>query len=302
MDRGGPQLGESDLLEGFLNFIYYQKGYSENTVNAYRQDLERFLKYLSTKGIGIEDVTREDIMDYLIYLRILRLSPTTVSRHLASLKMFFRYLTYKNILKKDVISLIRFPKLPQRLPRVLSMEEVSRLLEFSPKNYIEIRDKAILELFYGSGLRVSELINLRFSDINLYEMFVHAFGKGKKERLIPFGKMAKDAIERYLRESRPKFPKASSTNYLFLSKKGGSLTRQAVFYIVKKYAKLQGIGEWVTPHTLRHSFATHLLEGGADLKILQEMLGHSDISTTQIYTHIDRRYIKSIYKKAFPRA
>ncbi len=294
-------MGKGNLLEEFLNFIFYQKGYAENTINSYKQDLERFFDYLNERGVKIDKITRDDIMDYLVYLRLLRLSPSTVSRHLASLKVFFRYLAYTKRLEKDVASSVRFPKLPRKLPQVLSREEVERLLTFKPKNYIEIRDKAILELFYGSGLRVSELINLKFSDINLSEMFVHAFGKGQKERLVPFGKMAKEAVERYIREARPKFPSAFRTNYLFLSKKGGPLTRQAIFYIVKKYAKLQGIGNWITPHTLRHSFATHLLEGGADLKILQEMLGHSDISTTQIYTHIDRKHIINMYRKAFPR-
>ncbi len=294
-------MGEGDLLKDFLNFIFYQKGYTKNTIDAYRQDLERFLGYLRERGIGIEDVTREDIMDYLIYLRLARLSPSTVSRNLASLKVFFRYLNTTERIRRDVASPVRFPKLPKRLPRVLTKEEIERLLGFSPRNYIEVRDKAILELFYGSGLRVSELINLTFSDINLSEMFVHAFGKGQKERLVPFGRFARDAIERYIKESRPRFPHFTRTNYLFLSRKGGPLTRQAVFYIVKKYAHREGIGDWVTPHTLRHSFATHLLEGGADLKVLQEMLGHADISTTQIYTHIDRTYITSVYKRAFPR-
>ncbi len=294
-------MGEGHLLDEFLKFLYYQKGYAENTIKSYKRDLKRFLAYLEEKGLSISSTTKDDIMDYLIYLRLMGLAPSSLSRNLASLKMFFRYLTYTQRVGKNVTSSVRFPKLPERLPRVLSKEEMERLLDFSPENYIEIRDKAILELFYGSGLRVSELIGLRFSDINLGEMFVNAFGKGKKERLIPFGRFAKEALERYIKESRPKFPRATSTNYLFLSRKGGPLTRQAVFYIVKKYAKRAGLREWVTPHTLRHSFATHLLEGGADLKILQEMLGHSDISTTQIYTHIDRKHITDVYKKAFPR-
>ena len=294
-------MGEDHLLDEFLKFLYYQKGYAENTIKSYKRDLKRFLEYIKEKGLTISKVAKDDIMDYLIYLRLMSLSPATLSRNLASLKMFFRYLAYTQKVDKNVTSSVRFPKLPERLPRVLSKDDVEKLLNFSPKNYIEIRDKAILELFYGSGLRVSELINLRFSDINLNEMFVNAFGKGKKERLIPFGRFAREALERYLKESRPKFPRSTSTNYLFLSKKGGPLTRQAVFYIVKKYAKMAGLRDWVTPHTLRHSFATHLLEGGADLKILQEMLGHADISTTQIYTHIDRKHITDVYKKAFPR-
>ncbi len=294
-------MGKGDLLDEFLRFLYYQKGYAENTIDAYRRDLERFMLYLGERDLDLFRIAKDDIMDYLVYLRLLKLSPSTTSRHLASIKVFFRYLTYTQKTKKDVASGVKFPKLPERLPEVLSKEDMEQLLSFSPKDRIEIRDKAILELFYGSGLRVSELIGLRLSDLNLSEMFVHAFGKGKKERLIPFGKMAKYALERYLKEARPKFLNAQRSSYLFLSRKGGPLTRQAVFYIVKKYAKRQGLGDWITPHTLRHSFATHLLEGGVDLKILQEMLGHADISTTQIYTHIDRKHITAVYKKAFPR-
>ena len=291
-----------ELINEYLRFLLYQKGYAENTISSYREDLKKFSEYLDDKGMNLFSINRDDVMDYLIYLRIEDRSSATISRHLASLKGFFRYLSYMNKMKKDIVSNIKFPRLPARLPKVLSKNEMEKFLNFIPKNYIDIRDKAILELFYGSGLRVSELINLRVNDININEMFVFAFGKGKKERMVPFGSMAKNAITDYLKNSRPKFFNVSKYRYLYLSKKGGPLTRQAVFYIVKKRAKRAGIGEWVTPHTLRHSFATHLLEGGADLRVLQEMLGHSDITTTQIYTHINRSRVIDVYKKTFPRA
>jgi len=294
-------VGKSYLLDEFLNFLYYQRGYAENTIDSYRQDLEGFFNYIEESNLNIYTLTKDDIINYIMYLKISKRSMSTISRHLASLKVFFRYLLYTKKVSHDITTYIKFPRLPERLPKILSKKQMEKLLDFTPKNYIEIRDKAILELFYGSGLRVSELINLNLSNVNLKEMFVQTVGKGGKERLVPFGKLAKEAIEVYLSLSRPKFPAPTRTNYLFLSKKGGPLTRQAVFYIVKKYGERQGIGNWITPHTLRHSFATHLLEGGADLRILQEMLGHADISTTQIYTHIGRKHIIDVYKKAFPR-
>ena len=205
------------LINEYLRFLLYQKGYAENTISSYREDLKKFNEYFDNKGMNLSDIDRDDVMDYLIYLRIEDRSPATISRHLASLKGFFRYLTYMKRVKKDVVSNIKFPRLPERLPKVLSKNDMEKFLNFIPKTYIDIRDKAILELFYGSGLRVSELVNLRVRDINISEMFVFAFGKGKKERMIPFGRMAKDAIVNYLKNSRPKFFNVNKYKYLYLN-------------------------------------------------------------------------------------
>lgn len=293
----------NDLIEEFLGYLSVERGLSGNTLVSYRRDLAKFFDYLKSRRIASpERVTRQMITSFMLAEKDRGLSANSVSRALACLKTFFKFLVRENKIKEDVTSVIESPKLWKKLPFTLNLDEVESLL-MAPnvRDLTGARDKACLELLYATGMRASELINLKMNDINMEVGFAKCFGKGSKERIVPFGRKAKESIARYVEKSRPAFLKKKVSNFLFLTRLGKPMSRQTLWKTVKKYAREADIKKDITPHSLRHSFATHILERGADLRIVQELLGHADISTTQIYTHVSKDRLKAIHKKFHPR-
>jgi len=294
----------NDMVEEFLSYILVEKGLSDNTVSAYRNDLCKYTNFIEKKKkrLHIQEATRSDISDYMMSLKESGLSANSISRNLVAIKVFHRFLLRERYLKEDVTSVLDSPKPWKRLPEALSVSDVESILKKpNTRTSMGIRDKAAIELMYATGLRVSELVNLVIDNINLEVGFIKCVGKGNKERIVPIGKQAQDALNRYLDKSRPKMIKENQAPSLFISRLGKKISRQSLWKMIKKYARLAGIKQEIMPHTLRHSFATHLLERGADLRVVQEMLGHADISTTQIYTHINKERLKSIHHKFHPR-
>lgn len=293
----------NELLEEFLSYLSIERGLSANTLAAYKGDGLRFFEYLKSRHTSsIQRVTRQAIDSFMLSEKDRGLSASSISRELACLKSFFKFLVNENKVKEDVTGIIESPKLWKKLPDALSLGEVELLLKGpNVRERAGRRDKAALELMYATGMRVSEIINLKMDDVNMGVGFVKCFGKGGKERIVPFGRRAKEAIVQYLDKSRPALLKKKVSNFLFLTRLGRPMSRQSFWKIIKKYAKKANIKKNIAPHTLRHSFATHVLERGADLRILQEMLGHADISTTQIYTHVNKERLKSIHQKFHPR-
>jgi integrase/recombinase XerD len=292
-----------ELLDNFINYLSIERNLSKNTVESYRRDLNKYLFFIKTKGFNdITKVDRSQINSFLFQQKDRGLSMNSISRNLVAIKVFHRFLVREGYCKDDPTSLIESPKLWRRIPDVLSLQEVKSIIEAAyPRNWQGIRDRAILELMYASGMRVSEVANLKVSDLNLDIGFVRCLGKGQKERIIPIGKSAILSIKRYLDKTRGKLVKKDTTSALFLSRIGKEISRQSIWKIIKKYARVAKIKKSIKPHTLRHSFATHLLERGADLRSVQEMLGHSDISTTQVYTHVNKDRLKSIHQRFHPR-
>lgn len=294
----------NSFLKEYLATLKIEKNLSENTINSYKTDLTSFLNFISQSGIDdLAEIKTNNIASFFKLLKEAGLNETSAARYFSSLKGFFQYLYKNDYIKSNPIERIQPPKISRRLPEVLNVREINSILEQPDvKDTIGLRDKAILEVFYACGTRISELINIKVNDLFLSEEVIRVFGKGSKERLIPIGSSAIKWIEEYLQKSRPILAKNyKSENYLFLNQRGTKFSRMGIWKIVNHYAKRAGIEKNVHPHTFRHSFATHLIEGGADLRAVQEMLGHSDISTTQIYTHIDRDYIKLVHKKYHPR-
>ena len=291
------------LLDEFLNYLSVERGLSRNTISSYRSDLLFFLNYLEIEGVtGIEGIKRDDITQYLLHLKDKGLSGNSVSRALVAIKMFYKFLTQERFIKNDVAGILESPKLIRPLPNVLNMVEVTRLLQApDTRSWMGIRDKAALELLYATGMRVSEMVELSTGTMNLDVGFIKCKGKGDKERMVPVGSEARNAISRYMEKVRPSLLKSKNDSHLFLTRLGKKVSRQSFWKMMKKYAKMAKIKKEIAPHTLRHSFATHLLERGADLRVVQEMLGHSDIATTQIYTHIDKGRLKLIHKQFHPR-
>ncbi len=283
-------------LDQFENYLFLEKKYSQNTITSYKKDLENFLSY--TKK-NIKKIKKEDIKNYIQTISKNK-SSKSVSRNISSIKSFYKFLQIDSYITKNEAIDIAKPKIQKSLPKVLTEEEINKLLNFPLNDAYSYRNKAMLELMYSSGLRVSELINLKVNDIDHEMNLVRIFGKGSKERVIPLGTYAEKALKTYINEYRTALIKNKSTNYLFLSSRGDKMTRQAFFKILKKIAKEQNIKTNFSPHTLRHSFATHLLKHGADLRSIQELLGHSDISSTQIYTHIENEKLKENYQKNHP--
>jgi integrase/recombinase XerD len=293
------------LLEEFLNYLSIERGLSKNTISAYKTDLSHFTEHLASKGIEDADkVKRQDITDYMLGLKDRGISSNSISRALVAIKMFYRFLVQERLAKEDIPGVLESPKLIRPLPNVLGAQEVDRLLAAPDlRDWMGIRDKAALELMYATGMRVSELVELSMEGLNLDVGFIKCRGKGDKERIVPIGKAAKESTERYLEKVRPGLQKkAFRDSHLFLSRLGRKISRVSFWKMIKKNAKIARIKKEITPHTLRHSFATHLLERGADLRVVQEMLGHADISTTQIYTHINKERLKSIHRQFHPRA
>ena len=292
-----------ELVGIFIDYLSAERGLAKNTIQAYENDFGKFLKFLKAKGIdSVAGVSREDIRNFMLNCRDKGLAVTSVSRSLVAVKVFFRFLLREKIISKDPGDLIDSPKLWSKLPEVLLTQEVERLLSIPDvRSTNGIRDKAILELLYATGARVSEACSLHVPDLNLDVGFLRCIGKGSKERVVPLGQKAILALKRYIAESRLKLLKKKDNDYLFLNRSGNKLSRQSVWKMIVRCARDAKIKKKIKPHTLRHSFATHLLERGADLRSVQEMLGHANISTTQIYTHIDKDRLKMIHQKFHPR-
>jgi integrase/recombinase XerD len=296
----------SNTITSFLTHVRVEKGLSANTVSAYRRDLVKFENYAKKKKLSLEGVTRDDLVDFLASLFRQKLESRTVARHLVTLRNFFRFALTQDLITVDPALNLESPKIRRSLPGYLRLEEIERLLaQPDDKTPIGLRDRAMLDVLYSTGLRVSELIGLRVMDLDRAVGCVRCIGKGDKERIVPVGKKALALVDRYLRDARPKLvPAGKQVNSptLFINRRGSTLSRVGVWKILSAYGRSAGLRVPLTPHMLRHSFATHLLEGGADLRSVQLMLGHSDISTTQIYTHVVEERLKQIYKAHHPRA
>jgi integrase/recombinase XerD len=292
----------SDGLGRFLDALWSEAGLSDNTLNAYRSDLEQFAHWLNERQVALEGARREHIQDYLAHRVSQGTQPRTGARVLSSLRRFYRYLLREQLIQDDPTALIDSPKLGRSLPKLLTEQQVEDLLRApAGETPIAQRDRAMLETLYATGLRVSELVGLTLAQVNLTQGVVRVVGKGNKERLVPLGEEAVRAIEDYLRDARPVLTRAHPTEALFANGRGGPLTRQAFWYNLKRYARAAGIRSALSPHTLRHAFATHLLNHGADLRVVQMLLGHADLSTTQIYTQVARARLKSLHAQHHPR-
>ncbi len=292
-----------ELIDSFLDYLSVERALAKNTIVAYRADLNLYLDFIDQHGILVfSKVTKNDIVEFMLVQKAQGISPTSISRRLAAIRMFHRFLARERILKSDPTTLIDSPKLWKKVPDTLSLNEVESLISQPDlRDHQGARDKAILETLYATGMRVSELSNLKTNNVNLDIGFLRCIGKGNKERIIPLGKKAIRSIKRYLEFSRLRFLKQKTSEFIFISRCGAKLSRQSVWKLIKRYAQEAKIKKSIKVHTLRHSFATHLLERGADLRSVQEMLGHSSISTTQIYTHIDKERLKTIHKMFHPR-
>ncbi|MFH1612363.1 MAG: site-specific tyrosine recombinase XerD [bacterium] len=291
-----------NYLEDFLNYLSVERGLANNTIIAYKRDLTKYLDFLKKINSDISIVNKEILHSYLEFLQKHGLKANSIARAIIAIKVFHRFLTREKILKEDITANIISPRVWKSLPDVLTIQEIEKLFS-TPKidTIIGRRDLAMFEMLYGSGIRISELIFLKLNDINQNIGYIRCFGKGSKERIVPIGKKTLESLNLYLTNSRQKLLKNKQNSYLFLNYHGNKLTRQGTWKILKGYIKFTSIKKNFTPHTLRHSFATHLLERGADLRIVQEMLGHSSIATTQIYTHINKERLKEIHSKYHPR-
>lgn len=300
---------ETDLdrafwLEGFQDYLSLEVGNRALTVESYTRDVRRMIEYVQSKGKkDPKDVTEKLLREFVFHLKDLGLAPASIRRQVSALRVFFRFLEGEGEVTENPTRNLETPKEWKKLPEVLTPAEIERLMESSDADApLAWRDRALLELGYASGVRVSELVGLASTDIWYDEALVRVVGKGGKERLVPVGRRALGVAALYGREIRPRLDRGKSRGYFLLNARGGPLTRVGAWTIVKKCAERAGISKTVSPHVLRHSFATHLLEGGADLRAVQEMLGHADLATTQIYTHVDREYLKQVHRKFHPRA
>jgi integrase/recombinase XerD len=292
--------GSAKTIDSFLNALWLEFGLSDNTLSAYGSDLKQFDKWLEAKELF--NVEQQDINQFFVYRKRQGMSKRSVARILSSLKRFYGYLLREGLIQSDPCELIDAPRLAPALPESLSENDVESLLQ-APEivSALGFRDRAMLELLYATGLRVSELVELNFQQVNFRQGCLRVVGKGEKERLVPVGEEAMDWLERYLNQARPMILGARQSDYLFVTNRGSSMTRQAFWHIIKRYAKQAGIDKHLSPHTLRHAFATHLLNHGADLRVVQLLLGHSDLSTTQIYTHIAQQRLKELHSQFHPR-
>lgn len=288
----------SNLISEFLKYLKIDKGYSNNTIYSYKLDLNRFLEYFN--DININEINALKLKEYIIYLNKINLDSKSIARNVSCIKSFYKFLIINKYVNVNVSDSLYIPKCIKSLPNTLTIDEVDSLLDIKLTDNYSYRNKAIFELMYATGLRVSEVVNLKLQDIDLSEDIIRIFGKGSKERIVPIGDYAKKYLEEYIYMHRSLMLKKEKCEYIFLNNHGKKLTRQALFKIIKKQAKDKGINKEITPHTLRHSFATHMLKNGADLRTIQELLGHSDISTTQIYTHISNEELKNNYKEYHP--
>ena len=297
-------IARSFLVERFSDFLALEQGSSPRTAEAYHRDVQRLAAYATAKGASAPiDISSRLLREFVYHLKDLGLAPASIRRNVSAVRTYFRFLLADGVVVRDPSERLETPKRWRSLPDVLTVDEVLRLLTApSLDDPLVFRDRALLELAYGAGLRVSEWITLPVRDVLFEEGLVRVFGKGSKERLVPIGRSAIGAVAMYVRELRPRLERGAGKGILFLNARGQPLSRMGAWKILKRYVERSGITKHVSPHTLRHSFATHLLEGGADLRAVQEMLGHADISTTQIYTHVDREYLRTVHKQFHPRA
>ena len=290
------------IIDQFIDHLWLEDGLSKNTLNSYRFDLSIFVSWLAeTKKIELLDVSELEIQEFLAF-KFPTSKSRSISRLLATLRRFFRYLLRENKIKEDPTLKIQTPKIPKSLPKSLSEDEVEGLLEAPDiKTDVGMRDRSMLELLYACGLRVSELVGIQLTEVILSDGVIRVTGKGSKTRLVPMGEEAVDWIKKYLVESRQNILNKQTSKFLFVTNRGGEMTRQAFWYLIKKYALMANIDKPMSPHILRHAFATHLINHGADLRVVQMLLGHSDISTTQIYTHVARERLKKLHQEHHPR-
>ncbi len=287
----------------FLSYLRVEKGLSDNTIQSYRRDMLKFVGFLEKQNLDTAKIQRQDVVNFLAMLYKRRLDSRSVARHLVTIRHFFRFALLEGFVKEDPAATIESPKFRQSLPYFLSVEEVERLLKQPDiSSPIGLRDKAIIELMYSTGIRVSELAGIRVGDLQLDAGCLRCIGKGNKERLVPVGKKALAVVEAYLKKSRPELLRDNASAHLFLNQRGRAMDRITIWKMMGRYGRKAALRKPLKPHTLRHSFATHLLDRGADLRSVQMMLGHSDISTTQIYTHVVEERLKQVYKAHHPRA
>jgi integrase/recombinase XerD len=296
----------SSAISSFLTHVKVEKGLAVNTYSAYKHDLEKFAEFSKKRKLELKAISRDDLVDFLASLYKEKLESKTVARHLVTLRNFFRYAQIQEAIVDDPAANLESPKIRRNLPGYLRLEEVEKLLEQPDTGTPQgMRDRAMLEVLYSTGLRVSELTGLKVSDLDAKVGCVRCIGKGDKERVVPVGRKALGIVERYLKDGRPEIVRAArslTSSWLFVNRRGGKISRVGVWKILSSYGKRAGLRTALTPHMLRHSFATHLLERGADLRSVQLMLGHADISTTQIYTHVVEERLKQVYKAHHPRA
>lgn len=294
---------EERYIDEFIRFIRVERGLSENTVESYARDLIKFVNYLGEVSASVSGVSYQQLLGFTGWLYDKGLTVNSISRTISAVKQFYKYLCMQKIIEVNPTSGLEVPKRRRPLPKYLSEEEVIALLNAPDLATIDgKRDKAMLELLYATGMRVSELINLKIQDINIIDKYIVCYGKGNKERVVPFGELALRALENYLKNARFQLIRNKNVDYVFVNRKGSHMTRQGFWKIIKKYARKVNISKTLSPHVIRHSFATHLLEHGADLRSVQIMLGHADISTTEIYTHLSRSKIYELYQKYHPHA
>lgn len=291
-------------LDRFGDYLTLELGTSPLTLDAYRRDVERLVDFARTKSTATPgEITSKLLREFIYHLKDIGLAPSSIRRNISGVRTYFRFLLADGVVTRDPSERLETPKRWRTLPEVLTVAEVTKLIAAPTlDDPLAFRDRAMLELAYGAGLRVSEWITLGVRDVLMEDKLLRVFGKGSKERLVPIGRSAIGAVATYIRELRPKLEKGQGKGVLFLNARGSPLTRMGAWKILRRYVERAGIEKPVSPHTLRHSFATHLLEGGADLRAVQEMLGHADISTTQIYTHVDREYLRQVHKQFHPRA
>ncbi len=288
------------IIDGFLDALWAEAGLSKNTLAAYRNDLKQFSQWL--QGKSLEDVEKKDITDFLAFRYDQRLSARSSARMLSTLRRFYGFLQLEGVIQRDPSEQIQSPYHTVPLPKSLSEDDIERLLDApETSGFLGFRDRTMLELLYATGLRVSELVDLKLSQLGMMQGCLRVTGKGNKERLTPMGEVALDWLERYLQGSRQEILAGRHSDYVFVTRRGKSMTRQAFWHIIKRYAIKAGIDKSFSPHTLRHAFATHLINHGADLRVVQMLLGHSDLSTTQIYTHVAQERLKQLHQKHHPR-
>jgi len=293
---------DSTLIDSYIDALWLERGLSANTLSAYRADLNKLSNWLESKCIKLCSASHSDLLQWLAELSAERLSPRSQSRLVSSMKGFYRYCARESLVSEDPAQLLQAPKLGRPLPKVLSEQQVEQLLaEPKLESPLELRDKAMLELMYAAGLRVSELVNLNMTSLNLVQGVVLIAGKGNKERLVPIGEEAVDHLQRYLREARNMLLTASDNEVLFPNRRGNRMTRQNFWHRIRLYAQRAGLQVSISPHGLRHSFATHLVNNGANLRVVQMLLGHEDLSTTQIYTHVAQQRLRKVHAEHHPR-
>ncbi|MFH1062639.1 MAG: site-specific tyrosine recombinase XerD [Candidatus Omnitrophota bacterium] len=292
-----------NYIDEFLDYLSLERGLSKNTISSYRRDLNKFAAFALVNDVAnVMIPSRDDFLNYIYSLKDANLKSSSIARNIVALKVFYRYLVSQRYIMQDPTELLESPKLWKYLPEVLSIAEVENFLQVIRGAKVKhLRDKACFEILYATGMRVSEVVNLQLSDIDMSLGILRCIGKGQKERIVPIGSLARQALTEHLEQGRPRLVKKQDSNHIFLSKNGTGISRQMIWKQIQQYALLANINKHISPHTLRHSFATHLLEKGADLRIVQELLGHSNIATTQLYTHLNKDRLKSIHHKFHPR-